>query len=127
MLLMSSTMMFTTALLSSLTVPAPVLALVLAPVPAAFTVSIPPAVLMLGFIFYLLFAFRGPSPKFRFPSGVLTGFSDAVLLPYFLFPHSLIVTRLCFRRVLRSGLCYLLRPGLLRFFRPDLRERACAE
>jgi hypothetical protein len=106
---------------------APILALVLAPVPAAFTVSVPAAVLMLGFIFYLLFAFCGPSPKFRFPSGVLTGFSDAVLLPYSLFLNSLIVTHLCFRRVFRFDLCYLLRPGLLRFFRPDLRERACAE
>jgi hypothetical protein len=109
-----------------LPVPTPVLALVRAPVPAAFTVSVPPAVLMIGFIFYPLLAFRGPSPKFRFTSGVITGLSGAVLLPDFLFPHPLIVTRLCFRRVFLFELCRLGGHGLPGFFRPGLRKRASA-
>jgi hypothetical protein len=107
-----------------LPVPAPVLALVRAPVLAAFAVSIPPAVLMLGFIFYFLFSFRGPSPKFRFSSGVITGFSGAVLLPYSLFPHSLVATLLRFRGMLGFQFLHFRLLGLFGF---GLRKRARAE
>ncbi len=78
---------------------------------------------MIGFTLYLLFAFCGPSPKFRFSSGVIAGFSGAVLLPYFLFPYSLIVSLFRFSWMRRFR---FLNFRLLGFFVFGLRNRASA-
>jgi hypothetical protein len=81
----------------------------------AFTVPVAPAMLVFGFIFYLLLAFGGPAAKFRFSSSVISGFA-----------RSPVVARLHFRRVFRSYLCYLRSLGFLGFFRPCLCKRASA-
>jgi hypothetical protein len=81
----------------------------------AFTVPVPPPVLMLGFIFYLLLAFGGPAPKFRFSSLLISGFTG-----------SPVVARRHFRRAFCSYLCYLRGLGFLGFFRPCLCKRASA-
>ncbi|HET7319056.1 MAG TPA: hypothetical protein VFK23_07980 [Nitrospirota bacterium] len=86
-----------------------------AAVAAAFTVPVAPAMLVLGFIFYLLLAFGGPAAKFRFSSSVISCFS-----------RSPVVTRLHLRRMFRSNLCYLRGLGFLGFFRPCLCKRASA-
>jgi hypothetical protein len=94
-----------------------------AAIAVSFTVPVAPAVLVLGFIFCLLLAFSGPASKFRFSSLVISGFARS---PYFLLTGRLVIARLHFRRVFRSGLCYLQCLGFLGLFRPCLRKRASA-
>ncbi|MGE5807837.1 MAG: hypothetical protein ACM32I_01785, partial [Nitrospirota bacterium] len=81
----------------------------------AFTVLVAPAVLVFGFIVYLLLAFGGPAAKFRFSSLVISDFA-----------RSPVIARLHFRRVFRCYLCYLRGFGFLGLFRPCLCKRASA-